>query len=80
LLILTDFVSFQGTLTTNTRRMYNQVIPLGTIHLLGLDHKPNNVMVNGQAATYEYITNEKRVIIKIQRDIDLGKTLNVKWN
>ena len=60
--------------------MYNQVMPLGTIHLLGLDHRPNNVMVNGQAATYEYITNDKRVIIKIQRDIDLGKTLNVKWN
>ena len=60
--------------------MYNQVMPLGTIHLLGLDHKPKNVIVNDQAATYEYITDEKRAIIKIQRDIDLGKTLIVKWN
>ena len=80
MLIFTDFVPFQGTLTTNTRRMYNQVMPLGTIHLLGLDHKPNSVMVNDQANAYEYITDEKRVIIKIERDIDLGKTLSVKWN
>jgi len=60
--------------------MYDQVMPLGTIHLLGLDHKPNSVMVNDHATTYEYITNEKRAIIKIQQDTDLGKTLNVKWN
>ena len=80
MLIFTDFVPFQNALTTNTKRMNNQVMPLGTIHLLGLDHKPNNVMVNDQANTYEYITNEKRVIIKIQQDTDLGKTLNVKWN